>query len=177
VSLTERLTDPPEHWPSADVLRKATTEGSFVLLPDDVRDVDGTLTAFFRTDAQALRVRASNAGLKPVLLAPDGAEVAGYSEYAADWVLPVVVTAALSIPSAVVADVIHDGIANKPESGGAAPTVRYREAVVDGDRVRVREIEGPADEVERLLRERGAQMKLPPLSPVPPPLPSADDKP
>lgn len=175
MSLSERLSDPPEHWPSASALRQAAAEGTFVLLPDDVRDVDGTLTAFFRTDAQALRVRAATAGLRPILLTPEGAEVAGYSEYAADWVLPVVLTAVLSIPAGVVADVIHDSIANK---SGPPPSVRYREAVVDGDKVRLREVEGPADEIERLLRDRGATMQLPPLSPLPPSaLRSAEDNP
>src|SRR4051794_5452648 len=89
VTVIERLIDPPEHWPSADALRAAASEDSFVLLPDDLRRVDGTLTAFFRTDAQALRVRAAAAGLRPLLLKPDEAQVAGYTEYAADWVLPV----------------------------------------------------------------------------------------
>src|SRR4051794_9799060 len=111
MGLTERLSAPPDHWPPASALRQAATEGTLVILPEDVRTVDGTMTAFFRTDAQTLRVRASTAGLEPILLAPNGAELAGYSEYAADWVLPVIVAAALTIPANVVADEIHDAIA------------------------------------------------------------------
>lgn len=175
MSLTERVIDPPAHWPSADELRRAAAQGTLVLLPDDVREIDGNLTAFFRTDAQALRVRASTAGLKSVLLSPDGAERAGYSEYAADWVLPVVVGVALSVPGAVVADVIHDAIANNPDPQAPAPIVRFREAVVDGDSVRLREVEGPADEVERLLRDCDASSQVPPLTPVPSPLPPDDE--
>jgi hypothetical protein len=188
MTVTERLIDPPAHWPDTDALRAAASEDSFVLLPDDLRRVDGKLTAFFRTDAQALRVRAAAAGLRPVLLKPDDAQVAGYSEYAADWVLPVIVAAALTVPMNVLADVIHDEISNKPNT--TATIVRYREVVLDGDRAQLREIEGPAADIERLLRERGGTAKYPSAElkrhqPLPPqddhkhrePTPAAQTKP
>jgi hypothetical protein len=155
VSLSDRTIDPPEHWPSAEELDRAATGDVLVILPEEIGNDDGTLTAFFRSDAQELRVRARQAGLTPLLLAPEGAEVAAYSEFTADWVLPVVVAAGLAIPTGVVTALVHDRIDTPSHEHVAPPIVRYREAVIDHGRVRLREIEGPADEVERLLRERG----------------------
>src|SRR5437588_208028 len=115
MSVSERELDPPEHWPSAVELGRAAGGDTLVILPEEVAEVDGTLTAFFSTETQALRVKAKHAGFEPLLLAPEGAAVAGHSEYAADWILPVIVTSALAFPSAlganIAADLIHDRIA------------------------------------------------------------------
>lgn len=161
MSITERSVDAPDHWPAPEALERAAERDVIVILPEQVDDPDGILTAFFRADAQELRVRAAEAGFGAVLLAPDGAELAGFSELAADWVLPVVLSAALTIPSTVVADMIYDHIANGGPDA-AAHVVRYREAVVEQGKVKVREFEGPADEIARLLsarRQDGAEIK------------------
>jgi hypothetical protein len=161
VATTERIVDAPDHWPVAEELERRASGDVLVILPEEVGEVDGKLTAFFRPEAQALRAKAMQAGLTPLMLAPEGAEVAGYSEFAADWVLPVIVAASLAIPAQIVADVLVDRIAEAGHGPGAPLIVRYREAVTDQKRVCVREIEGPAQEVERLLRERGVTLRLP----------------
>ena len=167
MSVTERDIEPPVHWPSADELQELTSGARLVMLPDRVDQRPGErTTASFPPLAQALRVNAARAGLTPVLYAPAGAEPVMYSEYTADWVLPVLVTAALAVPGQVAAEVIADHIAGDNTSQGASPTVLYREAVIEDGEVRLREIAGPAREVEQLLRERTVTRQPPPLQPL-----------
>ena len=154
MAVTEELLDPPDHWPSADEIASAAASNELVLLPDRLTERDGVVAAAFRGEAQALRVRAQASGHSVLLLAPEGAELAVYSEHAADWVLPVVVAAALAIPGNLVADLLHDAVREARTQQTSLPVVKVREAVVTEDRVKLREIEGPADEVAKFLEER-----------------------
>lgn len=156
MSVAERLVDPPRHWPSAETLLREVAGGALLILPEEIAEPRGTLTAFFRVDAQELRVRAEEAGMDARLLAPGGADLAGFSEFAADWVLPVLVASVLTVPSTVAAEMIYDHI-NKSRGEAASRVVLYREAVISDGRVRLRELEGPAEEVARLLRERSVE--------------------
>lgn len=172
--MSERVLDPPEHWPTAEELNRAVSPDTLVILPEEVAEVDGTLTAFFATEAQALRVKAKEAGLEPLLLAPPGAAVAGHSEYAADWILPAVVTAALAFPSGlaanVAADLIHDRMAGAASPTSVPAIVCYQEARIEADgRMQLHRTEGPAEELEKFLRESGigAVSKLTPRPPSP----------
>jgi hypothetical protein len=172
VSVSERVVDPPDHWPTAVDIGRVVASGAVALLPDRVDERDGRLLASFRPEAQALRVRTKSVGLDAILLMPPGAEAVVYSEYTADWILPVLIAAALTVPANLAADLIHDRIGPESQKGVTLPTVRYREAIIEHGRVRVYEAEGPANEVERLLRARVERAKeagpgLPPEPPAP----------
>lgn len=140
-------------WPDAAALKSAISTGSLVILPDRITASDGALAAFYRPDAQELRVRAAAAGYETVLWAPEGSERGMYQESAADWILPVVVAAVLAIPGQLAADMIEQMIQHKPPDVPHA-IIRYREVIVDGDELRLRELEGPANELVPLLRKR-----------------------
>jgi hypothetical protein len=154
VAIDERELAALEIWPSTDELSKRIETGGLVLLPDDVSEAEGEIVASFREAAQALRVGANRAGVPVVFAAPPGARLGVYRERAADWVLPYV----LSIPTGVVIGLIVNEIQRvlnaARRSGQAVPTFRFREVVVEGRRMVVRELTGPADELIRTLRER-----------------------
>jgi hypothetical protein len=127
-----------------------------VLLPDEVSTVGGALVAGFRSDAQALRVAALERNVPVEVALPAGAQPGQYTEHAADWVLPLI----LGVPTSIVTSLIATHIQRRLDawrSTGSTklPTVRYREVTynqTDGN-TKVREIEGPADEVLIWLRD------------------------
>jgi hypothetical protein len=127
-----------------------------VMFPDEVTVVEGTQVAGFRRDAQALRARAREAGIEVELVMPRGARPGIYEERTADWVLPLI----LGVPGSVVATLIATELQRwigdwRRRGERRAPTVRYREVVIDEHAAQssIREIEGPADEILGWLRE------------------------
>lgn len=150
--VTERWNSPPDGWPPASELEGLRARADLVLLPDRVeRSSEGTVIAAFREDAQAFRVDAIQEGLTVELSRPPNSQVAAYREHAAEWVLPFL----LGIPTSVVTVLVANRLQRWLDSRRTArvvPTVRYREARLDGGEVRVRELEGPADEVISFLR-------------------------
>jgi hypothetical protein len=152
VGVTEQWGQPPEGWPTARELETLRRSADLVLLPDRVeRKGDGTVVAAFREDAQAFRVDALRKGLTVELARPPDSRLAAYREHAADWILPFV----LGVPTSVITGLVINRLQRWLDERGdadATPTVRYREArLVEGE-VRVREVEGPADEVIALLQ-------------------------
>ncbi len=153
MSVEERTVDAPESWPDIATLRDLGKDGRVVLLPDQITSVNGAVTAAFRDDAQALRVAARRAGLEVTMSMPDGAVASVWREHDATWVVPFV----LSIPVGVAANLVANEIQRKLDhlkanrGGLPMPTVRYREVTIEADKARLREIEGPADEVVQLL--------------------------
>lgn len=149
--VTERYREPPPGWPSAADLTSRSRGVGVFLLPEDVRDLGQEgLVAPFRVQAQELRVLAQESGLRAELVVPEGARPTVYSEHAADWVLPVV----FSVPATVAANLVSQWIWSRlltRHDESSMPTLRYREAQLDGDRIRVREIDGPADAVRAIL--------------------------
>jgi hypothetical protein len=148
---------PNEEWPTADELSERLGVGKMAILPDRVERTGDGLIAAFRRDAQEIRVTGKEAGLEVELYSPPDARLGVYEEHAADWVLPTVVSFPLSIAGTLVANLIQTRIdawkAGRSE-GEDMPVVRYRELDVDGDQTRLREIEGPADQVRDILRDR-----------------------
>jgi hypothetical protein len=164
MTVRETLHEMPEHTMDVAQLVTLRDGGGLVLLPDNVSVVNDRLIAGFRPDAQALRVAAREAGVPVELVTPPGAQPGVYSEKAADWVLPVV----LAVPGTVVAQLVANELQRRIDRyrhgrAGQMPTARYREVVIDErERVQMREIEGPADDVFDWLRERSG---LPPARP------------
>lgn len=153
MAITERTVDPPERWVSHQAVQDALTASTLLVLPDGFAEDGETTVAHFRPDANAVRVRANQAGVQTTLLVPAGVSPVVYSEYADRWVLPVLVAAVLSVPSSVAATLIADRI----EAQGVAqpiPTVVYREVIATDNKMKIREIEGPGDEVLEILLSR-----------------------
>lgn len=165
MTITEKFSPLSADWLGPDELKRAVAEDTLVVLPDRVSVVSGEIVAAFREDAQALRVRGHEQGLRVELLAPEGARLGVYSEHAAEWVLPIVIFLAgqgASIISNLIANVIQRHLDRWRESGQEQmPTLRYREAIFAPERIEVREIDGPPEDVLTWLRERPA---LPPAS-------------
>ena len=150
----------PDHLRALPQLGGLVAPDRLVLLPDQLVERDGERIAGFRQDAQALRVRAMEAGIDVELVLPNGAKPGIYSEHDADWVLPLI----LSVPGGVIAVLVANELqrlldAWREQRGASAqPTTRYRELVLsaDGSEAKVVEIEGPAEDVILVLRERAA---------------------
>lgn len=150
----------PPYLPATSELGASVAPDRLVLLPDQVVERDGEAIAGFRSDAQALRVRATEAGLDVQLVLPDGAKPGIYSEHAADWVLPLI----LSVPGGVITTLVANELQRlldawrERRGASAQPTTCYRELVLsaDGSDAKIVEIEGPAEEVVQLLREKAA---------------------
>ena len=146
--------------PAAAELAGLVAPNRLVLLPDQIVERDGQLIAGFRSDAQALRVRAGEAGIDVELVLPGGATPGIYSEHAADWVLPLI----LGVPGSAVGTLIANELQRRINAwrehrgSSAQPTTRYRELVLsaDGSDAKIVEIEGPAEEVVQVLREKAA---------------------
>ncbi len=126
-----------------------------VLYPDQISAVDNDQVAGFRPDAQALRVAALEQEIPVEIVAPEGTRKGVYDEHAADWVLPL-----LEVPSGAVAALVANYLQKRLDDWKArpdkrSPTVRYRELEAsEGDTsLRIREIEGPCEEVIDWLRE------------------------
>jgi hypothetical protein len=155
--VTERYVEPPKGWPNADELAERARR-ALLLLPEETRDGPDGIVAPFRADAQELRVVAREHGLQAELVIPDGAQTAVYSERAADWVLPFI----LSLPTGIALNLVSNWIQARLDarkSGEPMPTLRYRQAELTEGQARVRELEGPADAVVALLR--GGQLTPP----------------
>ncbi len=155
--LEERRIPADEALPSATELDAALGENVLVLLPEQVTKANGELFASFREDAQGLRVHGAEAGLDVRLHTPPGARLGVYREHAADWVLPLLAFACGAANNVVwnlVANEIQRRLDHWREGGsGPAPVVRYRETVIEKERMYVREIDGPAEEMVTWLRQ------------------------
>jgi hypothetical protein len=152
MTVTATIRDPPAHMPSVAALAPFVDEAALVLLPNTLSTSSGRSVAGFRHGAQELRVAARQAGVQVEVLLPPGAEPGHYSEHDADWVLPLV----LGVPASVIAGLIVGQIQawlSREKRGDRVPTVRYREIFLEADRCRLREIEGPADEVIDWLKD------------------------
>ena len=130
-----------------------------MLLPDTLSPVDDQLVAGFRDRSQELRVRAKQQGLAVEVYLPQGARAGYYAEHAADWVLPLI----LGVPAATLADLLAGEIRLwistwRDEGRSRTPMLRYREVVIDErtQTTKVREVEGPADEVADWIARRPA---------------------
>lgn len=160
--LEERTSPADDSMPSAAELEAALGENVLVLLPEQVTKAKGELFASFREDAQSLRVHGAEAGLDVRLHAPPGARLGVYREHAADWVLPLLAFAAGGANNVVwnlVANEIQRRLDHWRQGGsGHEPVVRVREAVIEKERVYVRAVEGPAEEMIDWLREDGPQL-------------------
>ena len=162
MALTDRIRPAPAHWPRLEKLEEVAAGGALVMLPDRVDELDGEVRASYRDEAQAIRVAAREQGLEVVLAVPPGARPALLREHDASLVLGAV----LSIPAGVAAVLLANEIQrhlDKWRAGREAAdrqdadrsssfTVRAREVAIKDDEARLREIEGPAEEVIKLLR-------------------------
>jgi hypothetical protein len=156
VTVTERTVDPPSGWPDASILSNLAKGHRLVLLPDRVEELNGELRASYRDDAQALRVAAQRAGMEVVFGAPDGAKPATYREHDATLVLSFV----LSIPGGLIGTLLANEIQrhldrwrDEKTDDVAQLKVRAREVVIEAGRTKVREIEGPGEEVVAWLSQ------------------------
>lgn len=146
-------------WPSAEELSERLDADKLVILPDQVDESNDELIAAFRRDAQEIRVTGKEAGLEVELYSPPGARLGVYEEHAADWILPALASFPLSVAGTLVANLIQariDAWKTDDVDGQEMPVVRYRELDIDGDQTRLHEIEGPADQVRDILRDRAS---------------------
>lgn len=152
MAVTEKTGPAPEYL--RPLVASAPGDG-LVLYPDQISTVGDDQVAGFRPDAQALRVAALAQEIAVEIVVPEDTRKGVYDEHAADWVLPL-----LEVPSGVVAGLLVTYLAKRLETwkgghGKRSPTVRYRELEAsEGDNsLRIREIEGPCEEVMEWLRE------------------------
>lgn len=157
MTITERTVDPPSGWPDASVLLNLAAGDRLVLLPDRIEEFNGELRASYRDDAQALRVAAQRAGMEVVFGAPESAKPATYREHDATLVLSFV----LSIPGGLIGTLLANEIQrhldrwrNEKRDDVAQLKVRAREVVIEAGRTKVREIEGPGEEVVAWLSKQ-----------------------
>lgn len=157
MAVTERWVDPSEAWPPADELAELAAGADLLLLPDRVdTKPDGTTIASFREEAQAFRVNAMREGIAVEMVRPEGSTLAAYREHAAEWILPALLAGPIPIVINLISNHIQRWIDDRAE-GDRMPNLRYREAHLESGSVRVRELEGPADEVLKVLQgERAA---------------------
>jgi hypothetical protein len=159
MAVKQTYSEAKEGWPTAEELPERLEAGKLMILPDQIDESNGELIAAFRRDAQEIRVTGKEAGLEIELYSPPGARLGVYEEHAADWILPAVASFPPSIAGTLVANLIQARIdAGKANDDKAQdmPVVRYRELDMDGDHTRLREIEGPADQVRDILRDRAS---------------------
>jgi hypothetical protein len=154
VAISEQTIPVPDFWPGAGELLARSREDGLVLLPDDVRDLDGRLTASFRESAQNLSVRARSEGVAVEFVTPPGAERGMYRERAADWVLPWIVSIPTGVAIGLIVNEIQRVIDGARAAKQALPTIRYREVVIEDGRTTARELAGPADEIGEMLSRR-----------------------
>jgi hypothetical protein len=154
VLIAEQVRDLAANSISAEEVRDLERAGVLGLLPDRVHEVDGQIVAAFRPDAQAIRVAVEAAGMTVEMVAPDGAELAMHSQYMAVWVLPLLASGALSVPCAVLANLITARIAAAKRRSEEPPEVVFRETIIEDGKVQERELRGPAREIEQMLRKR-----------------------
>lgn len=154
MAIEEQTVPVPDFWPDASTLSRLAGPEVLVLLPDDVRELDGQVTASYRETAQNLSISARDQGSAVEFVSPPGAARGMYRERSADWVLPWI----LSIPTGIAIGLIVNEIQRTIDRGRAAkqalPTVRFREVIVEEGRTTARELTGPADEMRELLLAR-----------------------
>lgn len=124
-----------------------------VIFPEKVEEMRGELTAAFRPDAQAIRVDAAAAGIEVELWTPAGARRGVYEEHAADWVLPLILGIPLNLVTGLVANLIQERIDAWRARGAPAPApeVRCGFVEIEDGKLRVRDLEGPAEQVREIL--------------------------
>jgi len=110
----------PAFWPPASELSARSGGDTLVFLPDDVRDLDGQLTASFRESAQNLSVRARSEGIEVEFVSPADATRGMYRERAADWVLPWILSLPTGVAIGLVVNEIQRMIDRARPSDGAA---------------------------------------------------------
>jgi hypothetical protein len=152
MAVTEKTGPAPQYLQSLGT--RAPSDG-LVLYPDQISTVGDDQVAGFRPDAQALRVAALKQEIPVEIVTPDGTRKGVYDEHAADWVLPL-----LEVPSGVAAALVANYLQKRLDDwrvhhGKRSPTARYRELEAsEGDiSLRIREIEGPCEEVIDWLRK------------------------
>ena len=155
MTVTTTHREPAKHWPSADELKG---RDGLVILPDQVEETPGGLTAGFRPDTQELRVSAREQGVAVELYTPEGARRGVYEEHAADWVLPVVISFPVNIACGLIVEMIEARLAGWRSAGSPAPEPEMRCGLleIDDGKLRVQDLEGPAAEVAELLKELAA---------------------
>jgi hypothetical protein len=160
VSVDVRITEAPDFWPPAAELERLGSGGALVLLPDAIEHVKGKTRAAYREEAQALRVAAERDGTTVVFAAPETAVPVVRREHDSTLVL----AAAFSLPAQIAATLVANELqrqidrwrGGEEEQAASEPPplpVRVREVFID-DRVMVRELEGPAEEVAKLLTKQ-----------------------
>jgi hypothetical protein len=158
--VSEQTSPVPAFWPSATDLAARADGGGLVFLPDDVREVDGQLTASFRESAQNPRLRAQSNDIPVEFVTPPDAQLGMYRERAAAWVLPWI----LSVPSGVVIGLIVNELQRAIDRARSAkqaiPSVRFREVIIENGRTTARELSGSAEELRDLLASRLAERPL-----------------
>lgn len=152
--ISERTGEPVANRPSLAEVQRLVGEGVLGVLPDRVHEVDGRLVAAFRPDTQVIRVAAEAESLSVELMAPDEAELAMYTQYAADWVLPALVCAGMSVPCQILATLLAARIESFRRRSEEPPMVLFREVIEEDGKLTERELRGPADEIEAFLRAR-----------------------
>jgi hypothetical protein len=170
MAVQERFVQAPAGWPPAEELARLAEQGGLVLLPDEVaQQPDGRILAAFREEAQAMRLQAQQDGVPVTLIKPQDADLAVYREDAAELVLPIILFAA-GIPATLITNRIQRWLDERRAAGGSR-RIRYREAHVADSEIRVRELEGPAEDVVEMLREN---WELPPRGTTEPGSPPND---
>lgn len=153
MALTEGFSKPATFWPNAAELTESSDR--VVILPAQVENRNGEVIAGFRPDAQELRVNAASEGIEVELYAPAGARLGVYREHAADWILPTVLGIPISLGTQLLANLIQARIDawREQSAPGPEPEVRCGLAEIEDGNLRVRDLEGPAEEVRDILRE------------------------
>lgn len=153
MAVKEGFSRPAKSWPSVAELVEGNER--VVILPAQVENRNGEVIAGFRPDAQELRVNGASEGIEVELYAPDGARLGVYREHAADWILPTVLGIPISLATQLLANLIQSRIDAWRERGatGPEPEVRCGLAEIEDGNLRVRDLEGPAEEVRDILRE------------------------
>lgn len=155
MAIKEGFSKAAAFWPSAAEF--VQDRERIVLLPAQVEERNGEVIAGFRPDAQELRVNAASEGIEVELYAPAGARLGVYREHAADWILPTVLGIPISLATQLLANLIQARIDDWRERGapGHKPEVRCGLAEIEDGNLRVRDLEGPAEEIRDILRELG----------------------
>jgi hypothetical protein len=109
--------------------------------------------ASFRPAAKEIKQSLERHGLQVVFAVEPGISPTVYVEHDAAWVLPIILSLPIGTVSAAVGNIISDLIMRSARNR----TVVYREAILTpSGKLSVREIEGPAEDVAKVLRQRSA---------------------
>ena len=152
MAVKETYREPNDLWPSVEELGETER---IVILPDQVEKTAGELTAGFRPDAQELRVNAKERGIEVELYAPAEARLGVYEEHAADWVLPVLISFPESIACGLIVNLIQARLDAWRNAGSPPPEPEMRCGLleIEEGKLRVHDLEGPAEEVREILEK------------------------